>query len=776
MSNFSADIEAIKAEWHPTNNGDLKFDDLATGSGRVVWWLGKCGHQWESKMFLRAVRGAGCPICSNRMLLTGFNDIATRYPEWIPYWSPTNALPCNQVIAGGKAEYAWLCPEGHEFFSSVNHKAAGRGCPYCSNQKLLTGYNDLRTRYPDLAEEWHPNKNGNLTPETVIAGGKDKRWWIDEHGHEWDTTIAKRLQGSGCPICAGQKVLLGFNDLASQQPSIANEWHPTKNGSLTPEQVMVRSVRKTWWQCQQGHEWETKIINRTVYNNKCADCIKRPIVKDSNLQEIYPHLANEWHPTKNGSLKPIHFTPGSSTKVWWLGECGHEWKAGIYSRVNAGNGCPVCRNLKVLPGHNDLSSTRPDLAAQWHPTKNGMLTPEQVTKGSHQKVWWLGECGHEWKTSIAHRSAGQNCSVCHGRKVIAGVNDLATINPELAAQWHPTKNGALTPEQVTGKGGRVRAWWQCNKGHEWEAQVKGRTNGRGCPQCRAVSYISKAEQSLFEYIRSLDADIEIIQSDKKVLKGKELDIYIPSKKIAIEFNGLFWHSEGAGKDKNYHHDKWFACKNAGIQLIQIWEDEWNRNEEQIKRMIAHKLGLSSQRKVFARKTVVRDVSKGDAEAFLNTHHVQGYASGSYYLGLYEKGEADLLALLVLKNEAGTNGKTLNIIRYATAANVVGGFTKLLKYAEKTYTPEAFITFADHCVSDGGLYENNGFIVDKELSPDYMYIVDGERKHKFGYRLKRFQNDPTLKWVEGLSERELAELNGLERIWDAGKTRYLYKVG
>lgn len=773
------DVTAIQSEWHPTKNGELAFTDLPSGSGRLVWWLGKCGHEWESKMFLRAARGAGCPYCNNRALLQGFNDIASVHPEWVSEWSPSNALPCNQVLSGGKPEYAWLCEKGHEFNSSVGHKERGRGCPVCLNVKVLEGYNDLATVSPELAAEWHPTKNGELTPTNTVAGGATKRWWLGSCGHEWDTTVTKRLKdGSGCPVCAGLKVVPGFNDLASKEPLIAAEWHSTKNGELIPETVMFRSTAIAWWQCAEGHEWETRISNRTLQNNGCNECKKKArsvSLKEDNLLLRSPSLAAQWHPTKNHYLTPENVTIGSKKSVWWKGECGHEWEAQVYART-AGNGCPVCHGLKILEGHNDLASTHPELVLEWHPTKNSNITPEKVTSGSHKKVWWLGSCDHEWESSIAHRTSGRSCPVCHGRKVVAGVNDLLTINPELAAQWHPTKNGEITPDQITGKGGRAKAWWQCEKGHEWQARVKGRTTGRGCPQCWATSYISKAEQSLFEYIRSLDADIEIIQSDKKVLKGKELDIYVPSKNIAIEFNGLFWHSENAGKDKHYHYDKWKACKDKGIQLIQIWEDEWNRNEEQIKRMIAHKLGLSSQRKVFARKTAVQEVSKDAAEAFLNSHHVQGYASGSYYLGLYEKGEEELLALLVLKNEAGTDRKTLNIIRYATAANVVGGFTKLLKFAEKSHGPEAFITFADHSVSDGGLYENNGFVVDKELAPDYMYIVNGERKHKFGYRLKRFQTNPELEWAEGLSERELAELNGLERIWDAGKTRYLYKVG
>lgn len=139
----------------------------------------------------------------------------------------------------------------------------------------------------------------------------------------------------------------------------------------------------------------------------------------------------------------------------------------------------------------------------------------------------------------------------------------------------------------------------------------------------------------------------------------------------------------------------------------------------------------------------------------------------------EKGvPGTVLAVMVLKREPGTNGKTLNLLRFATSVNVVGGFTKLLKHVEKEYAPESIITFSDNCVSDGGLYLNNSFTVAAELAPDYKYVVKGERVHKFQYRLKRFREDPNLIFEEGLSERELAQLNNLPRIWDAGKIKWV----
>lgn len=785
MTSKEFDINEIINEWHPTKNGDLKFTDLATGAGKLVWWFGKCGHEWEAKMFLRAVRGAGCPICSNRLLLAGFNDIATKHPEWVPFWSPSNTLPCDQVISGGKPEHAWLCELGHEFFSSVGHKERGRGCPYCTNKKLLTGFNDLNTVAPEITASWHPTKNGDLNPSTVIAGGRNKYWWQCGEEHEWETHIRRRMEGSGCTVCVGLSVQVGINDLASQAPEIAAEWHPSKNGNLFPTDVMMRSSQSVWWQCPKGHEWETKILNRTVQNGGCNECKQynnKHKEKEQSLQVTHPELALQWHPTKNEKLTPAQVTSAARQDIWWLGECGHEWKSRVGIRARQGSGCPVCAGLSIVEGYNDLVTTYPEIASQWHPTANGNLTAQQVTAGSNKNIWWIGNCGHEWQTTVYNRERGKGCPVCSGHKVTTGINDLLTVEPALAAQWHPTKNGNLTPEQVTGKGGRVRAWWLCEKGHEWNARVKGRTTGQGCPQCWATSYISKPEQAIHDFICSLDTNLKVIQSDKKLLKGKELDIYIPEKKIAIEFNGLYWHSEEAGKGKDYHYTKWGLCASKGVQLIQIWEDEWNRNPEQIKTMIAHKLGYSTQRKVFARKTKIMTVNKYIAETFLNDNHIQGYAAGTHCIALVEKNfdetqditVDDVLALVIVKEGKRATKKTLTVVRYATSANVVGGFTKLVAYATKTYKPEYVIAFADRGVSDGALYKNNRFVYDKIFEPDYMYVVNKERKPKSDYRPQRFKDDPYLDWEDGLTEMELAKLNGLERIWDSGKVRYLKK--
>ena len=272
---------------------------------------------------------------------------------------------------------------------------------------------------PDLAAEWHSTKNGALTPYSVTPGSTQKVWWKCEKGHEWEAIISSRNRGSNCPYCFGQKVVRGVNDLATINPKLAAEWHPTKNGYLTPADVMSGSNKKVWWRCEKGHEWETVIANRSA-GYGCPVCCGRKAWSGFNdLLTKNPDLAVQWHPTLNGDLTPADVTYSSGKKVWWLCDKGHEWQATVNSR-NTGNGCPYCAGNTVLLGGNDLATKSPELVKQWHPTKNGDLTPSNVAYKSGEKVWWLCENGHEWEAVIANRSNGTGCPHCYNerRKII----------------------------------------------------------------------------------------------------------------------------------------------------------------------------------------------------------------------------------------------------------------------------------------------------------------------------------------------------------------------
>ncbi len=200
-------------------------------------------------------------------------------------------------------------------------------------------------------------------------------------------------------------------------PSLSKEWHPKKNGSLTPRDVTPGSNRKIWWICRKGHQWKAKIDNRNG-GTGCPYCSKKAVSEDICLQTLNPSLAAEWHPTKNGSLTPGHVRQYSNKIVWWICSKGHEWKAYIRSRSN-GSGCPYCSGQRVCTD-NCLETVDPDLARQWHTTKNGDLTPKDVVSHSDKKVWWVCEKGHEWQARISQRSNGTGCPYCARERRYSG--------------------------------------------------------------------------------------------------------------------------------------------------------------------------------------------------------------------------------------------------------------------------------------------------------------------------------------------------------------------
>jgi len=252
---------------------------MSAGTDAKAWWRCEQGHEWEATVDSRTSQGLGCPVCSGRKLLTGYNDLATRFPDIAAQWHPTrNAdLVPAQVSKGSGKKVWWRCEEGHEWEAPVDRRTRqSTGCPFCSRRTVIIGYNDLATRFPDVAKQWHSTRNGVLTPSQVNAGTDTEVWWRCEEGHEWEAPVSSRTrQSTGCPVCTGRTVLAGFNDLVTRFPDIAKQWHPTRNADLTPYQVTAGSGKRAWWRCGQGHEWEARVNSRTSRGSGCPVCSRR---------------------------------------------------------------------------------------------------------------------------------------------------------------------------------------------------------------------------------------------------------------------------------------------------------------------------------------------------------------------------------------------------------------------------------------------------------------------------------------------------------------------
>jgi len=267
----------------------------------------------------------------------------------------------------------------------------------------------------ELLEQWDYEKN-EISPDSVGYASHRKVWWRCDKGHSWLSEINPRVKGSGCPACANRVVIPGENDLATTHPEIAAQWHPTKNGAMTPQMVSRGGCKKVWWLCDKGHEWMAPIRSRTN-GFDCPVCAGKTVISGENdLAYAYPIIAAQWHPTKNGTLRPDGVTPFSNRVVWWLCDKGHEYKSPINVRTGDGHGCPYCAGRKVLAGFNDLATIHPKIAAQWHPTMNGSLTPEMVTAGSNKKIWWICDEGHIWDAVIFSRTGPRKhgCPLCAG--------------------------------------------------------------------------------------------------------------------------------------------------------------------------------------------------------------------------------------------------------------------------------------------------------------------------------------------------------------------------
>lgn len=281
------------------------------------------------------------------------------------------------------------------------------------------------------------------------------------------------------------------------------------------------------------------------------------------LIDEYPKLAKEWHPTKNGSLRPENVSTMSGKKVWWKCAKGddHEWEAVIANR-SKGSGCPVCSGLKFTKSQS-LGVLNPELAKEWHPSKNGDLTPFDVFSSTKQKVWWKCPKGidHEWEATLNNRSNGKSCPICLGQKVVLS-NCLATKYPEIAKEWHPIKNKDLTPFDVPPSTAR-KVWWKCLKhdDHIWQATVNHRTNGTGCPKCNPAYSIP--ELRIFCELKTIFPDVQ----HRAIVKKNEIDIFIPSLKFGIEYDGVYWHADKVEKDKEKNR-----ILSSSVFLLRIREE------------------------------------------------------------------------------------------------------------------------------------------------------------------------------------------------------------
>lgn len=397
-----------------------------------------------------------------------------------------NEIKPSSVAYGSAIKVYWKCAKGHSYFSSLNKRTSDNSaCPYCacSHAKLLKGFNDLETTNPEILKYWNYEKNESILPSMVMKGQHKKVWWRCERGHSYQAAIYHKVAGRGCPICNkeskssfpeqaifyyvkqwfpdainGDRHLKKELDVFIPSKKIAIEydgeaWHQDiendsiKNKLCEENGIVLYRIRERncwfWTEndylrlipCSSGDEKELEnaievlliLIHGYADVNIERDKIKiynqyLSCSKKNSLLECNPGLSSEWNVLKNGEITPDMVTVSSGKKFWWLGQCGHEWKASVASRNNSKSGCPYCKGNRLLKGFNDLKTLRPDLLDEWDYNKND--TPENYTVGSSSKVWWICKsCGHPFQMTVNNRAKGHGCKICAKKSVRERYNE-----------------------------------------------------------------------------------------------------------------------------------------------------------------------------------------------------------------------------------------------------------------------------------------------------------------------------------------------------------------
>ncbi len=432
-----------------------------------------------------------------------------------------------------------------------------------------------------------------------------------------------------------------------------------------------------------------------------------------------------------------------------------------------GAGCPVCRRHKRASGFNKKPVTHfISKAATIHNNFYDYSKWEDVQNTSLDLVTIICPIHGEFKqTPASHIDKKAGCPKCsiHQRRITCknkyGVNHPSqqhlpshVLDKLNDADWLATQHAVhqRTLEDIA-----------------LELKVQDTTVGRYFKQHDLkVKRFAKSvgESELHDWITKLD-NISTIPNDRTAIYPKELDVYLPDSKLGIEYCGLYWHSD-IYKNVSYHATKHRVCEKNGIRLITLFEDEWKYNKDLVKQKILSILGNDSRPTIYARKCTVIPVNQQLKKDFFNKYHIQGNGPGSISIGL--QCDNELVACMTFIKQK--NGKFI-LNRYATSAKVPGGFSKLLSYFKKQHSWTEIVSFADLRWSQGDLYYKNGFVLDKVLPPDYAYIINGQRVHKFNFRHKFLNNllehyDPTL------SEKQNCDNNNVLRIWDCGKKRFV----
>jgi len=435
-----------------------------------------------------------------------------------------------------------------------------------------------------------------------------------------------------------------------------------------------------------------------------------------------------------------------------------------YSHLK-GHGCSKCGHEKGANAQQMTTEQYIEKANKIHNFK--YIYTETEYNGCYEDVTVICPIHGKFTQKAYVHLQGHGCPKCANKIISDQIISSTEEFIEKAKHVHYYENNDYS--KVIYKGAKIPVTIICENGHEYSQMPNKHLSGHGCPYC--THNVSNPEKELTEYIESLGFNVE--NNNRKILTdAKEIDLIVPSKNIAIEYDGLHWHSENMKPNKRFHLDKTIECNKKGLRLIHIFEDEWVYKCDIVKSRLNVILGGNVER-IYARKCIVKDIDSKTCKDFLDKNHIQGGINSSIRYGLYYNNElVSVMSFCKPRKNLGQNPSNDNyeLLRFCNKLNttVVGGASKLFNHFVKTNNPKSVISYADIRWNTGNVYENIGFEFSHFSEPNYFYIIGQKRYNRFSFR-----KDILVKqgFDHNKSEHEIMLERGIYRIYDCGTAVY-----
>lgn len=494
--------------WNFEKNENREINPYKIGRNshiKASWICSRCGKAFERSLS-KTKDEVFCNECSIDKGVTNriktytekYGNLLEIYPEIAKEWDyeKNGELKPDEVTCHSSQKVWWICPNGHSYKSSVSHKVDGRGCPKCSKEKSIS--------FPEKAIVYYLNKIDDEIIESYqpeFLNGKEIDIFIKKmnigiefDGANWHKDITRDLEKN--KLCFENGINL-YRIRENKCPIL----NSTSKDIFVEMNDNYKSLDKVIYNLIKELYKEELNVNIDQDRMEILRLVSYTI-KQKSLEILFPEIAKEWDYEKNRGLLPSQFYATSGRKVWWICDKGHSYDCTISHRTVENNGCPYCSNQKILRGYNDLATTNPELLKEWNyerNNKNGIF-PYNVFQGTHMKVWWICDKGHEWLASISNKNR-RGCPICSNNLIVKGINDLTTTNKEILSMWDYEDNikNNIYPENYS-FGSSQKAWWICPTcGNKWQQRINHIVNGVGCPKCKNNKISQKLSKKVIQY-------------------------------------------------------------------------------------------------------------------------------------------------------------------------------------------------------------------------------------------------------------------------------------